>query len=79
MPDDYKGEERRGSPPDQAKIYHSLGRIESKLDSVIDQGEDHETRVRALEKFRNIATGAAGLITTTWAAAWAYIKSGGNT
>lgn len=43
----------------EAEVLERLTRIEVKLDTAIARGDDHETRIRRLERIVWIAAGAA--------------------
>ncbi len=44
-------------PQEHREIMHSLGMIESKVDTLVTSSVDHERRLRGLERIRNYIAG----------------------
>lgn len=44
------------------EITNRLERAVAQLEAIIEQGKDHETRIRALERFRWLVAGGAGVL-----------------
>ncbi|QWY81843.1 membrane protein [Microbacterium phage Honk] len=52
-----------GVPPSEdAALVSFLTRVEVKLDAVLTRGDDHETRIRSLERKVWLAAGAAAVM-----------------
>jgi len=47
------------------EVQRSLGRIEGKLDAVLNSQEDHAKRLTAVERWSNQIAGALALVTVT--------------
>lgn len=56
----------------EVELQRTVGRIEAKLDMLLERDDDRETRVRALEKWKDESTGriwgASAVVTALFAA-----------
>lgn len=51
-------------------VYEKLGSMDSKLDTLLAKGDDHETRIRDLEQSKFKALGMLAVVTVLVSAAW---------
>lgn len=56
------------------EIQRALGRIEGKLDSIIDRVDSHEEKISGLEKVKTQALTMVGLVTFAMTFLWDAIK-----
>lgn len=56
------------------EIQRALGRIEGKLDSIIDRVDSHEEKISGLEKVKTQALTIAGLVTFAMTFLWDTVK-----
>ena len=52
----------------------ALGRIEGKLDSIIDRVDSHEEKISGLEKVKTQALTIVGFVTFTATLGWDWVK-----
>ncbi len=56
------------------EIQRALGRIEGKLDSIIDRVDSHEEKISGLEKVKTQALTIVGLVTFAMTFLWDTVK-----
>ncbi len=56
------------------EIQRALGRIEGKLDSIIDRVDSHEEKISGLEKVKTQALTIVGLVTFAMTFLWDAVK-----
>ena len=56
------------------EIQRALGRIEGKLDSIIDRVDSHEEKISGLEKVKTQALTLVGFITFAMTFGWDWVK-----
>jgi hypothetical protein len=61
-------------PADDSGVKVQLAVISTKLDVLIEQRTDHETRVRALERFKWVLLGVAAAAGPAWDSITAQIR-----
>jgi hypothetical protein len=54
-------------------VQNTLGRIEGKLDSLVDLHRDHEQRLRSLESSRSKLLGVAAGVSAAVSLAWKWL------
>lgn len=60
-----------------AKIYESLGTLHAKVDIILtDVREDHEARIRILERGHNVLRGAWALLVAAVGFGWVSVAGG---
>jgi len=54
-------------------VHNTLGRMESKLDTLVDLHKDHEVRLRSLESSRSKLLGIAAGVSAAVSIAWKWL------